>query len=300
MHKIALESTIGGSYEFLFKRLGAILGTIWLPFLVFGALVAGIVYLAIPAGWWHGQFPVLPEKNADPALVLSIVQPILATIFPAFLLLLLMGAVTMVGLMRLAVGEQKSRFVYFSLGADVWRLIASYLLVIGVMILYYILAFAVGFTVAIFGTGFLGGTGTAILAVALVFGGIGFLIYAMVRLTFFIPAVVVAEHQIDLARSWELAGGNFWRIFVVYLAITIPVAVVAGTLQNIGLAFMPAGDILKMIQDPKPDFALVANTLVAMWPIMAAVQLIQMIATFGLKAGAVAHAYKTVTGEAAP
>jgi hypothetical protein len=47
-------------------------------------------------------------------------------------------------------------------------------------------------------------------------------VYIATRLSFLLGPVVVAEHKISLFRAWELTKGNFWRIFVVLLAILIP------------------------------------------------------------------------------
>jgi len=50
--------------------------------------------------------------------------------------------------------------------------------------------------------------------------------YSVVRLVFLLNPVVVAQARIDLGRSWSLAGGNFWRIILVLLAVLMPVMAV--------------------------------------------------------------------------
>ena len=60
-------------------------------------------------------------------------------------------------------------------------------------------------------------------------------IYAAVRLVFFLPAVVVAEEQIGLGRSWALGRGNFWRIIIV----------IAGDLHSGAIAVRQLGAVLR-------------------------------------------------------
>jgi hypothetical protein len=63
---------------------------------------------------------------------------------------------------------------------------------------------------------------TALVAVA----GAAALVYAMVRLSFLFAPITVAEEQISLGRGWILTQGNFWRIFAVLLAISVPLFVI--------------------------------------------------------------------------
>lgn len=299
MQKIPLESTIGGAYTFLFKRILAVLGTVWLPTLVLVALCGGIAYLVIPQAWWHGQFPVLDEKNPDPAVIWSIMHAVMTAYFPIILILLVTSAMTTVGLMRVALGQKKTHIVFFSLGADVWRLIGSWLLAfVIIMVMCFIFVVAAIALIAIGGplipknaTGW-GITAVVVLCIA----AFCFWIYAVVRLTFFIPAVVAAEHRISLGRSWELAGGNFWRIVAVSLMIIIPVAIVGGIVQDIaGFSFVFTEDFMKLAQQPKPDVTALFRAMLPLLPVIAGIQVLQHIALQGLSAGAVAKSYQVVT-----
>lgn len=298
MKKIPLESTIGGSYEFLFKRFLAVLGTVWFPTLVLVALCGGIAYLVIPPGWWHGQFPVLTGRYPDPAAVWAVMRPFVAAYFPLILVFLVMSAMTTVGLMRVALGQRKSHFIFFSLGGDVWRLVGSWLLAFIILMVMYVVFIVAAVIIAAVGGALVpkNAAGWAIAgAVILAIAAFCFWIYAAVRLTFFLPAVVAAEHHIDLARSWELAGGNFWRIVVVCLAVFLPVAIVAGVIQNIvGVSFI-SGDFLKFAEHPNPDVTALFHAMLPLLPVVIGVQVLQHIALQGLAAGAVAKSYLAVT-----
>ena len=50
-------------------------------------------------------------------------------------------------------------------------------------------------------------------------------IYVMVRLTFLLLPVVVAEHRIGIKRSWQLGKGNFWRMLGLFILIFLPIVV---------------------------------------------------------------------------
>lgn len=69
-------------------------------------------------------------------------------------------------------------------------------------------------------------SGLMIIAMTLLTYGV--MIYGMVRLGFLLNPVVIAEERIGLKRAWQLGKGNFWRSFVVVLAIFLPLAVLEG------------------------------------------------------------------------
>jgi hypothetical protein len=66
-------------------------------------------------------------------------------------------------------------------------------------------------------------------------GGVGVIalwcayVYALVRLSFLLTPIVVAEPKgFALERSWTLGRGNFWRMFAVLLAIFLPFLILEG------------------------------------------------------------------------
>jgi hypothetical protein len=146
MNKIPLEDTISAAFQFLFKRILSIIGTVWLPMVLLAAVWGGIVYLVVPHEWWQGQFPILADKNPDLAMIWSMIRP-LAIGFPLMGLAgLVLFSVMQVGLLRLSLGQSRRTFVFLSFGADVWRIVAaSFLCGLTVMALYAaILILAIG------------------------------------------------------------------------------------------------------------------------------------------------------------
>lgn len=301
MNKIPFEATFTGAYKFLYRRIFSIIGTVWLPTLVFGLIVAGLLYLTIPHGWWSGHFPVFDDKHPNPEAVLNQMLPALKAYVPIMLALMAMSAMITVGLMRLALGQKTRCFIFFSLGGDFWRMIGNSALAFLVLMLLFILMIAG----LIFGSIFLGpllgkGWGAFAFVVALI-GGMVFWVYSIIRLTFFLPAVAVAEHQVNLGRSWELAAGSFWRIVGISLLVTIPPATVAQVVQQIVIASPLFTDVVGLIGKTH-DIAVIFHAALPLLGAFLGVLFLQNTAAYALMAAAAAKAYLAVTGtdEVAP
>ena len=129
-----------------------------------------------------------------------------------------------------------------------------------------------------------------------------FAIYAYITTTFFIPAVVVAENRIGLSRSWALGRGNFWRIVGIMLIISFPVSLAASTISS-SLAQMAMGPDMVNMQvemnspaEAKDVFKTVMAAFYTFGPYFIGLQVLQMIILQGLNGGAIAAAYRAVTG----
>ncbi|MDE2133605.1 MAG: hypothetical protein KGM97_02695 [Alphaproteobacteria bacterium] len=304
MKRIPVEATLGGAYRFLFTNIVSVIGTVWFPFVLFFGLCGGLFYLSVPHEWLSGNFPH-PKSLRD---AIAAMMPLLR-IYPACLLLmLLMVAMVFTGLMRHALGlKTTTTFVYFSLGAPVWRMIGAYLLVWVVEVILIAVLAVLFCAVWKFAVPTIPhGAGIALLVVL---GTIEVLlaIYAAVRLSFFIPAVVVAENRIGLGRAWSLGGGNFWRIIIVVLLTTIPVAVVFNIVLQ--MTVMPAvmAEAMKLAPAAKSahhvnpeQIAAFLHALLPVLPVFLAVALVQRLAIIGLLSGAIGKAYNAVTAPDAP
>ncbi|HEY4126137.1 MAG TPA: hypothetical protein VGM36_16050, partial [Rhizomicrobium sp.] len=212
MSKIPVGETVAHAYSFAASQFLRILGIVWAPLVVSMA-----VGLMVTPGFLgnHTSLNDLQEIQRQ-SLRLS---PFI------FIFSLFIRAMIGVGVTELALGKRSgTTFVYFSLGAAVWRLIGAWLLFLLVMILIYIGLIILTVVIAV-----VGGIGLKALTLSpaasnaavgfLVIGCIllfmGALIYTMARLTFLIPPVVVDENKVDLARGWILTRGSFWRIFCI-------------------------------------------------------------------------------------
>ncbi len=294
MKKIPLESTIVGSYRFLFSNIVSIMGTIWFPIALLLALVGALVCSIIPHDWCQGGFK--PDEVKD--VVLSHLPMIVFGLFAIFIVALLVRAMITVGILRHAIGEKTSTtFVYFSLGARVWRMVGVVLLtaiVYCMLEIGAILLFAISNGIM----AIVPNVPTAVVALvnfALAVAAVVFVVYVMLRLFFFLPAVVVAENKLGVARAWELGKGNVWRMIAVMIVVVLPVCVVAAGAMYLMLVPTVIVEVIRH-QPQGPEVAVaVINSLWPLLPVIAAVELILVIAVTGLTLGAIGHAYKAIT-----
>ncbi|MGC9954176.1 MAG: hypothetical protein ABSD21_07850 [Rhizomicrobium sp.] len=301
MKKIPLGSTLVGAYRFLVTNIVSIVGTVWFPIVFFSALCAGLVYLAVPHDWLSGNLAHLKHLKS-PVEIIALLLPILR-VYPAILfLILLMTAMVFTGLMRHALGQKTTTtFIYFSLGAQVWRMLGAFvlyylivLLLAGVLALLFCAVYYFGVPLVPHGPG---------IAILVVLGVIEvlFYIYATVRLAFFLPAVVVAENKIGIGSSWSLGGGNFWRIIVVVLLAVIPLAFVAQLILQMTVMPVIMVEAMKLPHDMGPeDIGHFLHALLPLLPVFIAIVLVERIAILGLLCGAIGTAYNAVTASDAP
>ncbi len=118
--------------------------------------------------------------------------------------------------------------------------------------------------------------------------------YALIRVQFFLPVIVVAENHVSIGRSWALGRGNFWRILGILLIMTLPAGFAVSTITS---------SFLQMYMQPvdpsaSPD-AVAQSLLLAfrkVGPVYALVELVYIIAVSALVMAAGANAYRLVTG----
>jgi hypothetical protein len=281
--RLPVERTIGDGYTFAFTRFPSILGTVWLPYLLLAGLTIGFVLLAMP------DLPrmVMMNELDVPALMRLGRIAVLIGIFG-----FIADAMIAVGLQRKALGlHPRPIYVWFSLDAAVWRMVAALFLAMLVIFLIVVLTIAVGMAIWFAARG-LGGASWLVRALEICAGSV-FVFYIAVRLAFFLPAVVVAENRIGLERAWILGGHNFWRIVIVVIAIAIPVVI---GFHLLSWAFF--GSFAGSPAMGHMGLREIARTMLLQFgPAMLLFQLAERIVLLGLFNGAVASAYLAVTGQ---
>jgi hypothetical protein len=296
--KIPFTRTISGAYNFAFANIFSLLGIGWLPFLLLGAVIAGVVYELAPQVM---AIIDLTGGKPDPAKVLALVPQILlgeAIVIPV---LLLASAMVTVGVMRKAFGQMPGPvYVYFSLDTPVWRLIGAYLL-LWLLAVGTLIVLVGGVALVWFALDKVAPAAAIAVTVLLGIAAWVWAIYAIVRVQFFLPAVVVAENHISLGRSWALGRGNFWRIVGVVLVMTIPVGMAMQILEQTILQTALGTGTFYLPPNPTPEqtqqfLSSIFGALKMLWPYLAVLQLVYAILVTGLIAGAVANAYNLVTG----
>jgi len=282
--KIPVGRTIEGAYGFAISNFLNILGIAWFPIVAATAVLVGLGVAMMPT--------LRPILSGTPDM--GAIGPIIGLGFLFVILLIVIFSMIQVGILRQALHKHEGPvFFYFSLGAPVWRLIGATFLVGIVIWLIGLALVAIGFIVWNVagnmtqpGAGWV--RGIAIFVEACAF------FYIVVRLSFLLPAVVVAEDSIGIGRSWELSSGSFWRIFVIFLACHLPLGIVAAV---VGL-ILTGGQMNPHIEPgmtPQQMFQAYMVASQAGGIIYLVFRILIQIASAGLSAGSQATAYLAVT-----
>jgi hypothetical protein len=314
--KIPVVDAIGAAYRFAFGRLGAVIGTAWLPILILLVLTTTLTAVAMPA-----VFAGQPQ----PAMVFAQLSR-LVMVYPVLLLItLVFGGMASAGMMGVALGRKQPGWVYFSFGAPVRRMIAAYFVMYGVLILLTVVLYAV-FLAASYGAGMPVPAPNALLiswvthpftqfvmcdiipghcpsaGVRVGLGFLGFvefcvLIYTSIRLTFFLAAVVVGEEKVGVGRAWALGGSNFWRIVGVMVCTVLPIAVATAIGEHYATRAFVAAGIAHGVGGAAEihGIALALHGAPLVLLISTAIGFVDRILTLGLISGAAASAYTEVT-----
>lgn len=284
MKKIPVVETIGFAYNFTFGQMGAILGLTWLPLVLWAIgnyFALSHYYGSVPAGMSAGQ----------PFMVVQAALVFLGWYLASFLL----WAVVDVAVVRLALGlRTKPAFVHFALGMAELRVFASFIGLMALFMLFYIVLIiaAFGLLIAVGAGGASAIKGAAGLVVVL---GLLAMAWIFIRLSFFIVPVAIVEKEIGLGRSWELTGGNFWRIVVIGLAVLLPAAMLAASAQTAVLGPEYFSQIMAASSGKDPGAATAQMRLMAEnLPLLTGIYLFLMPFTIALQMGAGAYAYRSV------
>ncbi|MGD0144590.1 MAG: hypothetical protein ABSC92_15660 [Rhizomicrobium sp.] len=306
MDKIPVGRTIGQSYSFAFGRYLPLLGIVWLPVLLIGLFG---YFILIP---FYQSFPDLIREMAlnphNPRILPPEIYSTVRWIGLLDIVALLIFAMITVGITKEVLGlRQGPRFVYLSFGAAELRVVGSYFILLALlyaaMIAVAIVGGLLGALLYAVASGFvqgdsksLSGWGVgAIVALAVVVYCAA--IYVMVRLSYLNVPVIVAERRIGILRSWELTKGNFWRVFVISLAIFIPFMVLE--FAALGIAFGPAlidfiGTVHEAPATAAAKLAMLMTSFLRFLPYMWAVGFLVAPVLYGLLISPAAFAYRAL------
>ena len=284
MNKIPAGKTIAYAYSFTFGHLGTIIGRIWLPLVTLTVLN----FLPQLAGGdldATGQSPLAEGSQAIGRVAITA-------------LTLLLYSVIYVAVTRQALGlRQGGATVHFALGMPEFRVFGALLLLFVVMMAFIGTYFGVVVILASVGGNSAPMEGAAT-AIAIL--GAAALLYALVRLSFLVAPVTVAEEHINLGRGWSLTRGNFWRILAVMLAIGLPIFVV----YAIGATALMGGELAAPV--PAGIAGNEAKLLQHMMqivnrhlPELTGLELVLAPFSLGLNLGAAAFAYRALVQDTA-
>lgn len=279
MTKLSVLGAIRFAYSFAFEQIGAIIGLVWLP-LVFLAILQFLPY-AIGTAYPGGD----PAREGGAAALN------LAFFMAAFVLY----AMNCVSVTRQALGlRQGAASIHFALGWPEWRMFAA------IIICVLLLATAMGVYVklgALLST--IAGKLPLLAIAAEVYAILGLcaIVWLALRLFFLLPPIVVIEERVDFLRGWMLSRGNFWRIFAVMLAVTVPVILV----QTAAIAAIAGPGIFASLPDNPNAMGASLQARIALidrhMPSIIGLTLVLAPFSLGLALGASSYAYRVLAGD---
>ncbi len=295
MNKIPMGPTIAAAYQFIFTGLERIIGVIWLP----------IIILTIGDYFVNGQY-LTAMANALEANDATQVAPVLAGIVGYGLIKLLLVAVIGVGLTREILAPlQRPMFLRASFGGAELRFGVAVLGLYALLFLVFVICFIIG---TILG-GSVSGAGLAMaegqkaigLGLLLVLLCSPVLIYVFLRLAFLVPPCVTLEGRFGIERSWELTKGNVGRIFVIVLAVVVPLVLINALLQAAVMGPGGAGglDLFAAKAEQTRQTAESLRQMAQHLPLLMGIQFVLAPFVYGLVFAAPAYVYKALTAPAA-
>lgn len=221
--KLPVEHAIVDAYRFAFAGFLSVLGTLWLPYLILVLVALGLIRLIAPD---------VPQMLLTGSLDLGAGMQLLRLAVLVGIVAFIVQAMVTVDLQRKAMRTKTGpRWICFSLSGPVWRMAAASFL--ATIIVGIVIAVAALVCVAIWSAAGALGAAAGLVRVIAVAATIAAIVYILLRLVFFLPAVVVAESSLGFERTWLLGGHNFWRILLVAIAIVAPVVLVFWLLNTL-------------------------------------------------------------------
>ncbi len=303
-NKIPVGGTIARAYGFAFGNIVSNLGAIWIPV----AILYGLLFLF----YKPYTAAMVTMISRDPQALLRMLPYILL----CYALLFVLLTAQVAALTREALGLRTgSAWLQFPFGAPMWRLLLGYLALIVVTIVLYIACFLAGLLGGLLGgllaslvPGAAGKIVIALITAVIIIAVFCFLFLALVRLSFLLAPIAVAEGKRTLQRGWELTRGNFWRIFLIALSLVIPFLILEFAYLYIVVGpdlFPPLHASQEMLaqwqEHQKAAMLLLVERTQTYWYVFYPIGLAVSVVLYGLFAGASAFAYRAlVPGDVAP
>lgn len=208
MKRLPVIATIREAYQFTFANLGAIIGLIWLPMVLY---TVGEFFVTQNFGRSVQEAIAAGNPNAAGPAVLAVFLFALAG--------LALNAMMFTAVTQLALGQrQGGAMFHFSFGALEWRVFRNLFGVALFLLPGYLLFMLTNGHAATANPASPEGAAALLAALALVCG----LIFFVVRLTVVLLPVTLSEEKLAFVRCWALTAGNFWRLLGVFLGVMVP------------------------------------------------------------------------------
>jgi hypothetical protein len=281
MTKIPVGQVVRQAYAFAFTEIGTVIGLIWIP----AAVQAAANFFILRA-----YYPALAD-----AIDSGTVPGGAVALLPFLLIAISLLAFAMIGvaIARQVLGQHPGDVVaHIAFGAAELKVFGNFFLLYGLVTLFsFVLILVSGLAMALAGPG----------AVAVAFSvGLGALIYCGARLGVLLIPAIVDGADIGILKSWQLTGGNFWRIVGVMLATLVPLGFVVDIVTSLFMQVPPAPAAVPGTWEGMTH--LFAGQLRAMQPnlpVLIGVALVLSPLTYALAFAPAAFAYRALTGKTA-
>ncbi len=290
MKKIPVGATVAHAYGFAVGHFLPVLRALWIPLLLQLAVVL-----------------VLSRRMALLFAAIEAKDPSAATlagpVFLLFCLAVILFAAQYAAGMEVALGRPPHSLFHVPVGRTMWRLlgglITGMVLIIVIALILYVVILVLSYT--------LGEVAKAapdariavtVIAVLLAVAFFAFMALISVRFLFLLAPTNVIEQKLGIVRAWELSAGNFWRAFLVALAIFVPL-----TIANYAVSFSVGGlppstaglskeaaDAVRMAWQVRQ-----LNLLADRWYIVLPATALIMLFQFSAGCAAQAFAYRALT-----
>jgi hypothetical protein len=94
--------------------------------------------------------------------------------------------------------------------------------------------------------------------IALLFGLVFLLSYFVIRFFYYLPFVALGEESIGIGRSWKITRKSFWRLFLMYVVISIILYIII-VVTTLLLTFFTGGLVSQLLQ------SMVSIVLMPLW-----------------------------------
>jgi hypothetical protein len=292
--KIPVGATIAHAYRFAFGNFLTVLRAMALPLAV--QLVLSIVII-------DRTLPALKAMQTNDPSARSLLGPVLL-LYPIALVLFF---VQFTSVTEAALDQPAKSWLYFPIGKKMWRLLGGFVLaalaIIGLIAAFvlagYLLLLPVGGVLTVSAPR----AAKAVIRLAaavVILAAYGGLIFLAVRFLFVLAPVNIAEQRLGVGRAWLLSRGNFWRAFLIVLAILIPVVVVeyAAMFAAAGWPPAPRGSGYQAVQAARLAWQTTALSAAShYWYIAIPLFAVVMVLYLGAGCAAQVFAYRKLTEE---
>jgi len=293
MIKIPVSRTVADSYRFTFGGLGRVIALIWLP----------IAIMTV------GGYFVMQSYNVGMAGSLESGDaaqqgPLLVRMFAFQMVDVVLLAVMAVAIAREILAPLKRPvFLRFSLGPAEFRVVGGFIGLYALAIVFVMALVIVGL-IAGFAGNAVGGGGTKqaafAIAGALFFVGFLAMIYIFTRLGFVMVPAAALEGGFGIERSWRLTKGNFWRMFIVFLATALPVTIVWVIVQIMVVGPDALNPHFELLRDPAAMMrhqAVQMRQMSAQLPLLMGLRFVFAPFIYGMAFAPAAFAYRALTAK---